>query len=176
MYYLRIESALSICERHVKTLDPTDMADKELETYLVAGLVVLIVSEYEEYLESLFNKRAEICGDPFACNYIKLTLSQSFRSPDLQKIHQTLKKFDESYFACFKQEIENSPNHAAWDSLMKARHAVVHKKGQLNLTFHELKTNYPLTKDVIRNVESVLGVQSQHTTAMERSDALLIEI
>ena len=160
MHYLRIESALEICKNHVKSLDPTDIADKELETYLVAGLVVLIVSEYEEYLESLFSKRAEICGDAFVCNYIKQTLNQSFRSPDLAKIHQTLKKFDESCFLCFKQEIENSPNHAAWDSLMKARHAVVHKKGQLNLTFHELMEKYPLTKDVIRNVESALGLES----------------
>jgi len=160
MYYLRIESALETCRKHVKSLDPSNISDKELETYLVAGLVVLIVSEYEEYLESLFNKRAEICGDAFACNYIKLTLNQSFRSPDLGKIHQTLKKFDESCLVYFKQEIENSPNHAAWDSLMKARHAVVHKKGQLNLTFRELMEKYLLTKDVIRNVESALGLES----------------
>jgi len=75
MHYLRIESALETCRKHVKSLDPSNISDKELETYLVAGLVVLIVSEYEEYLESLFNKRAEICGDAFACNYIKLTLT-----------------------------------------------------------------------------------------------------
>ena len=53
--------------------------------------------------------------------------------------------------------IENSPEHAAWDSLMKARYAVVHKKGSLNLTFGELIQKYPLTKRVITRVETVLG-------------------
>lgn len=42
--------------------------------------------------------------------------------------------------------IENLLEHAAWDSLMKARHAVEHKKGSLNLTFGELIQKYLLTK------------------------------
>lgn len=108
----------------------------------------------------MFIKRAEACGDICASNYIRSSLNQKFRSPDLGKIHDNLKRFDESYLLSFKQEIENSAHHAAWDSLMKARHAVVHKKGQLNLTFRELKQNYLLTKDVISNVESSLGLQA----------------
>ncbi|MCF7970286.1 MAG: hypothetical protein K9L22_03855 [Methylococcaceae bacterium] len=138
------------------------MADKELETYLVSGLVVLIISEYEEYLESLFIKRAEKCGDTHASNYIKIALSQKFRSPDLKKINETLKRFDSSYKEEFSSEIENSPSHAAWDSLMKARHAVVHKKGSLNLTFRELKINYSLTKEIIKRVETVLGLENNN--------------
>jgi len=60
----------------------------------------------------------------------------------------------------FLDNIENSPEHAAWDSLMKARHAVVHKQGSLNLTFGELCQKYPLTKSIISKVENVLGVAS----------------
>lgn len=66
MFYQRIENAIEICNNHVSSLDPTNIKDKELETYLVAGLVVLIVSEYEDYLESIFVKRAEQCGDVHA--------------------------------------------------------------------------------------------------------------
>lgn len=154
----RIENAIETCRQHVIQLDPTNLKDKELETYLVAGLVVLIVSEYEEHLESLFTKRAELCGDIRAANYIKNTLSQKFRSPDLSKINETLNRFDVTYKQTFQNSVENSPEHAAWDSLMKARHAVVHKKGNLNLTFGELRQNYPLTKTVISRVENVLGV------------------
>lgn len=159
-FYQRIDNAIEICRQHVSTLDPSNLKDKELETYLVAGLVVLIVSEYEEYLESLFVKRAELCGDLHASNYIKKTLSQKFRSPDLSKINETLSRFDRTYKDSFLNGIENSPEHAAWDSLMKARHAVVHKKGSLNLTFRELHQKYPLTKTVISQVERVLGVAS----------------
>lgn len=158
MYYQRIEDALSTCDEHIKQLDPTSIKDKQLEIYLVSGLVTLIVSEYEEYLEQLFIKRAEQCGDAFASNYIKNMLSQKFRSPDLSKINETLKRFDISYNATFRDQIENTPMHAAWDSLLKARHAIVHKKGSLNLTFRELKENYVHTKQLITNVEDTLGV------------------
>lgn len=161
MFYQRIDNALDICNEHINNLDPTNIKDKELETYLVAGVVILIVSEYEGYLESLFVKRAEQCGDSHATNYIKKTLSQKFRSPDLSKIFETLNRFDSSYKESFKGIVENSPEHAAWDSLMKARHAVVHKKGNLNITFRELKENYALTKNIIRYVESTLNIQPQ---------------
>lgn len=160
MFYQRIENAIDTCSEHVSNLDPTNIKDKELETYLVAGLVVLIVSEYEDHLESVFVKRAEQCGDEHATNYIKKTLSQKFRSPDLSKINETLNRFDNSYKSSFLGAVENSPEHAAWDSLLKARHAVVHKKGSLNLTFRELKEKYPLTKQIISSVESTLGVNS----------------
>jgi len=158
MHYQRIESAISICENHIDNLDPDDIAQKEVETYIVSGLVTLIVSEYEEYLESTFCLRAEQCGDIFVSNYIKRTLRQKFRSPDLSKINETLKRFDETYRKDFMKEIENSQHHAAWDSILKARHAVVHKKGQLNMTFRELKDAYVLSKNIISNVETVLGV------------------
>lgn len=160
MHYERIENALDVCNEHVKNLDPSNLKDKELETYLVSGLVVLIVSEYEEYLEQLFGKRADRCGDQHASNYIKKTLSQKFRSPDLSKINETLGRFDGAYKEVFLGEVENSPEHAAWDSIMKARHAVVHKKGNLNMTFLELKEKYPLTKNLISSVESALGLAS----------------
>jgi len=158
MHYQRIDSAISVCEQHINNLDPDNIAEKEVETYIVSGLVILIVSEYEEHLESVFCIRAEQCGDQFVSNYIKRTLSQKFRSPDLSKINETLKRFDETYRRDFMQDIENSQHHAAWDSILKARHAVVHKKGQLNMTFRELKEAYTLTKNIIVNVETVLGV------------------
>lgn len=160
MFYQRIENAIDTCNEHVSTLDPTNIKDKELETYLVAGLVVLIVSEYEDHLESVFVKRAEKCGDEHATNYIKKTLSQKFRSPDIGKINETLNRFDSLYKISFLGAVENSPEHAAWDSLLKARHAVVHKKGNLNLTFGELKEKYALTKKIISSVEATLGVCS----------------
>lgn len=158
MWYARIDNALRVCQNHIRELDPTSVKDKELETYLVGGLVILIVSEYEEYLEKLFVRRAEMCGDAHATNYIRKALDQKFRSPDLSKINETLGRFDLSYKTAFQNEIENSPIHAAWDSLMKARHAVVHKKGNLNLTFEELCQKYPLTKELIRSVERSLGL------------------
>lgn len=158
MHYQRIDSAISVCERHINQLDQDDIAQKEVETYIVSGLILLIVSEYEEHLEKTFCLRAEQCGDASVSNFIKHTLNQKFRSPDLSKINVTLKRFDDNYQDDFKREIENSQHHAAWDSILKARHAIVHKKGSLNMTFRELQDAYVLSKNIITNVETVLGV------------------
>lgn len=157
MIFEKIDNALNVCERHIKNLDETNIDTKEVQNYLVTGLILLIVSEYEEYLESIFIKRAELCGDKCVSNFVKVMLSQKFRSPDLSKVNETLKRFDEDYKVAFFKEIENSPEHAAWDSMMKARHAVVHKKGQLNMTYHELKIAYPLTKNIIQQLEKILN-------------------
>lgn len=157
MIFQRIENALNLSKTHLKEMDEADFSTKEVEIYLVSGLVMLIVSEYEEYLESVFKKRAEYCGDNYVSNYLKTTLSQNFRSPDLGKINKTLKMFDESCRNSFLQKVENSPEHAAWDSLLIARHAVVHKKGDLKLTFNELESTYNKTKKIISDVESAIN-------------------
>jgi hypothetical protein len=158
MYSHRIDLAITTCEQHIKGLDPEKTLNNEIEIYLVSGLVLLIVSEYEVHLESLFIRRADMCGDSHASSYIRNSLCNFFRSPDLGKINETLKRFDESYRKIFWGKIENSPHKAAWDSLMIARHAIVHKKSTLSLTFRELKENYTLTKEVILNVERALGL------------------
>jgi len=158
LVYDRIEAALNACEEHLKALRAADIESTEIERYLVAGLVVFIVSEYEEFLEQSFRGRADRCGDLHAANFIKVSISQKFRSPDLNKINETLRRFDKSYFDIFSAEIENSKPHAAWDSIMKARHAVVHKQGLLNLTFRELREKYTDSKKVVENVRRALGL------------------
>ncbi|WP_334029387.1 HEPN domain-containing protein [Alteromonas sp. P256] len=159
MNFNKIDNALNTCSAYIAEMDLTEITNKEVETYLVGGLVVLIVSEYEDYLESAFVKRAEKCGDECAINFIRTMLSRKFRSPDLRKINDTLKSFDSTLRDVFHTDIKDSPEMAAWDSLMKARHAVVHKQGSLNLTFRELKENYAKTKRVIQAVESTLGLE-----------------
>ena len=152
----KIENALSKCKEHLHSLDKYDIKDAEVESYLVAGLVLLIASEYEEHIEEIFVKRVEKVGDSQVENYFKWFFSQKFRSPDMSKINETLKRFDVSLKESFWETLENSEAHTAWDAIMKARHAVVHKGGNLNLTFQELNARYPLTKNIIDKLEAVL--------------------
>ena len=159
MPYQRIESAIKLCIEHVREIDTESPDIPELESYLVAGLVLLIVSEYEELIENLFIKRAAQCGDPEVVNYIRSMINQKFRSPDLSKITETLGRFGGSYKDLFSHSVFNTEDHAAWDNIMKARHAVVHKRSTLNLTLRELQWSYPKTKTVIANLEKALGVQ-----------------
>lgn len=157
MPFEQIESAINLCREHLESLDEEDIHSKEIEIYLVAGIVVLIISSYEAYLEGLFNSRASQCGDPQVANYIRNAIARYFRSPDISKINDILKRFDSVLKETFFSDIENTASHAAWDSIMKARHAVVHQQGQLNLTFLELEKAYPLTKQVINKLKTVLN-------------------
>jgi hypothetical protein len=158
MWRTRIQDAIHLCQEHLKTLDANHPNAPELESYIVSGVILLIVSEYEQLIESLFIQRAHSCGDPYVANYIKSTIDQKFRSPDLGKITEILGKFGEDYKKTFSKKVLNTESHTAWDNIMRARHAIVHKKGILNMTLHELSFAYPKTIQVISELKSVLGL------------------
>ena len=158
MTFQRIDNAFAVCEQYLQKIDRSDPSLLEVETYFVSALVVLIVSEYETLIEDYFVKRADQCGDTHVANYIRKTMHERFRSPDIGKITKTLGEFSSDYKKKFTDLIMNSPEHAAWDNLMQARHAVVHKKGSLNLTFRELSESYPKTKKILEEVCNAIGV------------------
>ena len=126
--------------------------------YLTASVAVMIISEYERLIEDVFCKRADACGDSEIAAHIHWFMDKRFRSPDLTKINQVLGTFSGARKNAFFKPIENTAAHAAWDSLMKARHAWVHGQGGFNVTFRELKEAYPKTKDVLRQLLNALGI------------------
>lgn len=158
MDFPRIDSALKTCEEHLATLDLGGPITVELESHLVAAMTILIVSEYEDFIEASFVKRADRCGDGHVANYVRSQLARRFRSPDLGKVNDVLGYFGQDYRESFAGAVENTPEHAAWDNIMRARHAVVHKQGSLNLTFRELKQSYEQTRAVIDRLVQTLGV------------------
>jgi len=161
MPFRKIEDALTTCQNLLSAISaqrPENPNAAEIESYIVSSMVVLIVSEYEDLIEQLFIERSLLCKDGHICNYIKLSVAQKFRSPDLGKITDFLGKFGSDYKDGFSRSILNSEFHSAWDNIMKARHAVVHKKGNLNMTFRELIEAYPKTKHVITQIRGTLGL------------------
>lgn len=157
MRFSNIVNAISTSDTFIKSLDPENITHKEIETHIVSSLVMLMVSEYEVYFELLFNQRAGRCGDSYVCNYIKKALNNNFRSPDLSKINETLKRFDTTYQEeLLKYQTDNPQAKSAWDTLMKARHYITHKHGNAQITFLELKSIYILTQGMINTVEQVL--------------------
>ena len=154
----RIETSIKTCEEHLNAVDISDSAGIEIESLLVSSLVLKIVSEYEELIEELFFKRAELSGDRHVTNFVKNQIARKFRSPDMNKINTTLGFFDQEYKTRFMNATENSPAHAAWDNIMRARHAIVHKQDNLNITFRELKESYNSTKDILKELITTLGL------------------
>lgn len=158
MPFLKIENALSTCKLHLDSLNVAHPTKEEIETYLVSALVLLIISEYEELIEKLFAERAAICGDSHISQYVQSSVAQKFRSPDLSKITEILGKFGGNYRNNFSKAILNTEYHHAWDNIMQARHAVVHKRGPINITFGELSLSYKRTKTIITELKKTLGI------------------
>lgn len=158
MPFLRIEEALKTSEAHLRSLTTSDPNRAEIESYFVAALTLMIISEYEQLLESLFGQRADLCGDPYASAYIKSSLVRRFRSPDLGKLSESLGYFGDAYRDNFTSRVIDTDLHAAWDNIMRARHAVVHKSGTLNLTLPELQQSYRKTKEVLEVLKASLGL------------------
>ncbi len=156
MPFLKIDSALSTCKSHLDSLDGTDPSRAEIEAHMVSALVVLIVSEYEELIERMFAERADRSGDKRLAQYVRATIARKFRSPDLKKITEALGQFGADYRQAFSDVILDTEHQAAWDNIMKARHAVVHKGGTLNITLAELLATYPKTKIVIAELKKTL--------------------
>lgn len=159
MEFLRIDAALDTCAKHLASLNETDAAvTVELESHLVAAMTVLIVSEYETFIKSKFGQRGDRCGDPHVANYVRSQLARRFRSPDLGKVNEVLGCFGQDYRDTFFRDVENTPEHAAWDNIMRARHFIVHRQGTMNLTFRELRDSYDRTKVVLERLIQTLGV------------------
>ena len=159
MEFPRIASALVTCRKHIASLNDADAAVAvEIESHLVAAMTLLIVSEYEAFIEGAFCRRAERCGDLHVTNYVRSQLSQRFRSPRIGKVSEALGHFGKDYKETFLMDVENTPKSAAWDNIINARHAIVHGSGTMNLTFRELEESYNQTKTVIEKLLRTLGL------------------
>ncbi len=154
----RIEHSISCCGQYIRSSDNGDPNISEIHSHLVSSVVLTITSEYEELIEKIFTDRANRCGDTYVTNYVKRQLHDKFKSPDLGKIHNTLLYLSEDYRETFMSATNDNEFSAAWNNIMKARHAVVHKQGTCNLTFDELKNSYQKTKKVLTELVKVLGL------------------
>jgi|GEM_PF-6968039 len=140
--------------------DVTQLA--QVESYMIRTIVMIVVSEYEQLIEKMLIKRGARSSDSEIHNYFRGHFDKAFRSPDLGTINKHLKMFSESCRNAFSEKVEGSNPQfkAAWDNLLTARHAIVHKKnsGNVNLTWDDLKDCYSKTKSVIAELASALGL------------------
>lgn len=158
MEFRRIENTLAVCRAHLEALDTAVPNRAEIEHHLVASAVLTIISDYEEYIEETFSRRAEQSGDWHVASYVRSQVTERFRSPDLGKITETLGKFGQDYRDQFSTRVLNTEAHASWDNIMTARHAIVHKRGIMNLTLRELRDAYEKSRKVLEALVATLGL------------------
>jgi HEPN superfamily RiboL-PSP-like protein len=115
----------------------------EIENHVLRSVVLLMMSEYEDYIEKVFVKRAAKSNDQHIHRFFVKHMDRRFRNPNLGKINEMLDEMGGTYCQNFRDEVEvNNPQvKASWDSLLTARHAIVHKEnaGVINLTWQDLE-------------------------------------
>jgi hypothetical protein len=168
MRFQHIDAAFEACRRHKSEAETAGLDAfqlKEIEHYLLRSLILLIVSQYEGYIERLFVKRAEKVGDAEIRNLMVEVTDKRFRSPDLGKIHQMLTMLSKGCCDAFRGQIEiKQPQvKAAWDSLITARHAIVHgaNAGAVGLTWTDLESAYTDSARVLQALANSLGLSKK---------------
>lgn len=146
MSFLAIDNAISSWNARKAAiagfgLNATQLA--EIENHVLRSVLLLIMSEYEEYIEKLFVKRAAKTNDQHIHRFFVKWMDRRFRNPNLGKMTEILGDMGGTYCQSFRDEVENQHPQikASWDSLLTARHAIVHKQnaGIINLTWQDLE-------------------------------------
>lgn len=147
MTFLVVENAISFwsarkAEIAALGFNSTHLA--EIENHVLRSIVLLMMSEYEEYIEKLFVKRAAKTNDQYIHRFFVKHMDRKFRNPNLGKINEILGDMGGAYRQTFQDRVEvNNPQiKASWDSVLTARHAIVHKynAGVINLSWQDLET------------------------------------
>ncbi len=127
---------------------------------MLRSVVLMIVSEYEEHLEKIFAKRAERSNDAHLHHFVRKSCERRFRSPDLTKIRDMLKHLGGDYDKSFWDVLENQNPviKESWISLMTARHAIVHKAGNVVLSWGDMETAYANSRRVIDELVKAIGL------------------
>lgn len=155
--FYKIESYIKSADNFLsKYPKDNDLEVIELKDFFARTIIMVIVSEYEAYIESAFVRRVELCGDGEVINLGKRSYARTFRSPDLSKINTELSVLNDGLKEQFINTVNTDGINVAWDNIMKARHAIVHKQGSLQLSFEDVKQEFIKTKKVIEVLENVL--------------------
>jgi hypothetical protein len=150
----RIDNALAVCKTH---LDGTDTRGTEIESYLVAYLLTLVASEYEQRVEALFSLRAMKCGDPHVHSFVTSACGRIIRSPRCSEIAGALGMFDAKCKTDFQAKVNNQACQTSYDKIITNRQLVAHLTGS-NMTFAELERDAAESIMVLEAVVDALGL------------------
>jgi hypothetical protein len=149
----RIDETLEACERH---LTDTKAIGTEIESYLTRYALVAICAAFEEEIEKLIIKRAEIANDIYLTNLVRSCVAAVFRSVKTSEIAGLIGRFDAKYKETFQEKMKkNQQAETFFNNIVINRHDTAHKSGS-KITFKELVKYYEMGHIVIDAIEEVL--------------------
>lgn len=159
-----IEDAFLTCKKHRDAVSHAKMdigLSQQIDHYLLRAMVMLMVSQAEIVLEAMFCKKADITGiEEFRC-LMASVMDKTFRSPDMSKIVGKLNCLSKVRGGRLTAELKKRPEVSAqWESLMTARHAIVHRTngGAVTLNWNELDKCYESYLEVLGLVSNALDL------------------
>ena len=169
MNFLRITNSIKEVQDH---LTSSGSENTEIETYLVAFLLVLIYSEFETRSKILIARRCAFTTDTHLKNFaqsIAKTGSEANQAELARKagritvddLAATLEKFGADYRAAFLAQIKNTPAAIAWDLVVSNRHLIAHQTGTA-VTFSDLVREYPISLGILDSFAAALQLTSAH--------------
>lgn len=131
-------------------------ADLELQAYLASYLVVLIAGIFEDCVESLVGRRAAKAGDQEMEQFVRESVSKSFRSPKFEYIKELMALFSDSYRKNFEKKVDEKARSAI-GSIVAHRTSVAHHGEIPNVTLGEIENYYNGAKPIFEALEEILA-------------------
>lgn len=158
MDFKRIEDAINGCKMH---LDSSGVRGTEIESYLSAYLIVLIVAEYEVLLEKIIVKRMTRINDPHVVSFSRKAIDMLLRSPRFTEVTGMLGHFGGQYQQAFRDSTKSIPDAVAYyGNILVNRHAFCHE-AKVNMTFTELETWFSESKKIFQALADSVGLTSE---------------
>jgi len=148
-----VESAIKLCEEHLKS---TDTKGTEIESILTKYLLVHICGAYETEIKNMVTLRAGRTGDKEVESFVKNTI-KTFRSLKIEEIKGNLGRFSDGCKSIFDSKIKNTEAEARYSNIITNRHLVAHGN-EINITFDELVISYQKAGDVLGAIKEALGI------------------
>jgi len=130
-----------------------------VENILAAGLLMLIVSEYEKEIKKIFINRATMSKDCQITNFAKNMINEKIRNIKIDTIAGMLGKFDIKMRKKFRIMVEDSGKKHMWDTLIENRHRVAHKGRQFTMTIRDIETMHNEVEDVMEYIKKAISMK-----------------
>ncbi len=156
MSLAEVDSAIAICQRH---LDKVAEPGTEVGAFLTVYLLILICGAFENELERLVVERAKRAMDDDLTSFVQNSMKEyhGLKVSDLKG--KLLKKFGVKHTSSFEGFLQRE-----WEAVQKYqnivtnRHSIAHGT-PIYMTFEELIGSYSESKKVLKEIQTILGVQ-----------------
>lgn len=163
MDFTRIDDAVAACKAH---LDATNSRGTEIESFLVAHLLITIGAEYENFVERIIVKRAERTADAHVHSFVKRTAHRIIRSVKVTEISGHLACLGGTCKDDFQKAVNGTISETHYGNIITNRHMVAHDQQLPNMTMAELETALPESKKVLEAVANAIGLTAAEMASL----------